>query len=434
MPRTRTKGGLYESSQRNTDYNPDGSVSGSTLYLSTSKAEGEVGVITDVVTPQFNKLRSHGGIAMNPLDLFKDERHTTLDTLVFGPHPSWGKRVVTGTLACQWSMPPVYPEWFARRVAESKASTLTKAHAKVADASVQGLVTVAEFHKTVKMLASPFAAADALIGRMHKRAEVLYKRRGNPGWKRYAQVNARQAKDFVDSMTQAYLELRFGFRPLLREIGQIFDAYAERNYGDAVHKPIRQVARASETVEWSEQSAIYSRTDIPGVTKVTLIRDSERKVKVASGVLYEIRDHSLEESVKRNWGIRLSDIPAAAWELVPLSFVVDRFLAVGTWIQSITPQPGVQVLGQWTTCVDRAASQHELYQASVYVGTVPATTYLAEGGTYKEQSLHVTRDPNPILSPLPSVNYRDLDALQRLDHLALIVQKLNGFKLGKLKG
>lgn len=426
--RTRTKGAFSNSFQRNTDYDANGAVTSVVVYASERKSDGGVDTITDAVVPQFNKLRSDGSVFVNPLNLSHDSRETNSDSLSFGPHPSWGTRVIEGPLACQWSVPPTVPSWFATRVQAAKASTLTEAYAKVGEETFQGLVTVAEARKTAKMLAHPFSQSVALIKRIHETASRYHKLPllTKDALKVYGKDSLRQVNDARKALEAAWLEYRFGFRPVIREIQQIADAYVLSD--TRFSRPTRKVGRASEKVDWVEGPVVYTAPTPSGLTSLTMSRSCEKHAKVASGVLYEITDAVSSAAIARRTGFRLSDVPAALWETMPLSFVVDRFVSVGTWLNAIVPRPGVSVKGAWTTVVTRDYNTHRIVEARIHVATPPANAYTQSGGRYLEDIRVITRDANPLLPVLPSVNYTDLNLSQMIDHAALITQRLRSLR------
>jgi hypothetical protein len=417
MSRTRTKGSLENAFKRVQDFNAppptgNGAKTSDTTSTITSKSNGEQKIITDEVIPNFRKLVSEGQVLMNPMSLTYNLRKTDYDTLTFdaGLNP-WGKRIISGTLACYWSTPPTFPTWFATRIADAGARTLLRAHAKVAAEEFQGMVTVVEAHKTATSIARPFGQARDLINR------ILVRRNGLILFKGYTVTKA-----FVS----AWNEYRFGWKPLLLDIQGIHDAYVQ---SEAFHpKPLRLVARASDSdITWRQlQTNVTAPTHL---TKLTMGASYVRSAKVASGVLYQLTDGSLENATARRMGFRLSDVPASVWELVPYSFIVDRFVDVGQWLKAIVPQPGVQVLGTWTTTVDRQINDHKIIEAQIAANGPPLVTMNQPGGRYSEEIHSVSRSKNPAIPSLPTVNYRALSLTQQIDHFALIMQNLAGLKV-----
>jgi hypothetical protein len=73
----------------------------------------------------------------------------------------------------------------------------------------------------------------------------------------------------------------------------------------------------------------------------------EREVR--AGILFEV-DNPVE-SVWYKYGLRLKDIPETAWNLLPLSFMVDHFINISQTIRGITnlTDPSVKNLAAWIT-------------------------------------------------------------------------------------
>lgn len=451
--RTRIKDDRGNSYQRNSDYSPTGVLTGTTLYTSASKSDGSRDAITDQPMQNFAVRFGRGEIMMNPVTISHDRRECNETVYTFGPHPSWGTRIIQGKLACQWSIPATRPAWFDTRVEMAKSRTLVKAHAKIEKEDFQGLVTFAEAKKTVSMLRSPFATSLGLITQIERRTLELVKDRslakdlardlrrdGLPSTVQELKKRRRTVKDLRADATDlhkafdaAWLEGRFGWRPTLREISQAIETLVKATDAhDAWLRPLRKVVRASEDVVWSpghgDVPELYDSPIQPGLTHtVKMARFSEHVTKVASGVLYEIYDENWGYAARKQWGLTLSAVPAAAWELVPLSFVADRFALIGDWIESMNPKPGVRILGSWTTTVEKQFNRHDILEAKIAVATVPATTYTQRGGRYREDIQVITRKVNPLLPILPPLNGRALNLAQNLDHLALITQRLYGF-------
>jgi hypothetical protein len=254
------------------------------------------------------------------------------------------------------------------------------------------------------MLARPFKLADELVDNIYGRRLTLLKK----------------GLTVLDAATSAWLEYRLGWKPLLYDIQNMMNAYLERC--DDNYENVREVSRSSEQVTWEGNS---TSTVVPtGLTTCRVNGVFSRVVDVSSGVLYELRDDSFFDAQRRRLGMRLSDLPATAWELVPLSFVVDRFVNVGEWLNAVTPKPGVTLLGSWTKTKTFIKNTSVIADASIYVGTSPATTYRAAGGSYTEEIQTTVRTANPSLPLSPVLVERPLTFQQYVDHAALIVARL----------
>lgn len=415
--RTRSKGELEKAWKRVRDYNPvssGGALTSDSTSTIESRSNGSLQTTTDVVTKRYASRRAAGEIFMNPFYVDKTTRATSYSSLTFGPHPAWGRRVIDGTLACYWSVPPNRPSWFNERVNDAKARTLLQAHSRVAEEDFMGLVTVAEAAKTARMIASPFGRARDLVNRIASRKLSLLAKGLSLG----------------AAATSAWLEYRLGWKPVLYDIEGIFKAYVSNELWE--EKTVRKVARASDkNISWVSPGVV-TNTVQPGVSNVRMRASFSHSSKVSSGVLYDLRDDVFESATARRMGFRLSDVPSTIWEIVPLSWVIDRFVDIGVWLDAIQPKPGVNVLGSWTTTVERQTNIHNLDEVSIFVGTTPATTYTQSGGEYSEVIHNIHRTANPTMPSFPTVNYRDLNLVQQIDHLAVTIALLTGLKVPKL--
>jgi hypothetical protein len=404
--RTRSMGSLEDAYEVIKDYSTTGALQTTSSFSSSSKANGSYQTTSDVVTERFESRRANGEVFMNPFSISKTRRETSRSFFTFGPHPVWGKRTIEGTVACMWSVPPSRPAWFNTRISDAKQRTLAEALAKVASTEVLSLVSVAEAGKTARQLSKPFNAALTLIDKIATKKMSL----------------VAKGVSATSAATSAWLEYRFGWKPLLYDIQGIHDSWLQNEQFHS--KPVRLVARASDSnIIWDSVQNVSSSVPT-GTSGAKMVANYSHRAKVSSGVLYELYDESLASATARRMGTRLSDVPSTIWELVPFSFVVDRFLDVGTWLNAIVPKPGVRSLGRWTTTIDYQLNFHRIMDVWVSVANAPATVYHNSGGTYSEEIQSIDRVVDPIYVPVPTVNYRDLNLSQEIDHIALIYANL----------
>jgi hypothetical protein len=376
-------------------------------------SDGEYQTTSDVVIENFVSRRAAGEVFMNPFTVVKQKRVCSTNNFLFGTHPIWGSRRVEGKMACIWSVPPTRPVWFDQRKSDAQGRVLLRAYSKVASEDFLALVTVAEAAKTAKMLAKPFGAARDLVNRIaYRRTKLL-----------------RAGLTVGAASITAWLEYRFGWKPLLYDIQGIKEAYINNLVSHS--KPVRLVARASDSdIIWDLPGSVTTGAWSYGIV-ATMKANYSHRAKVSAGVLYELKDDSLEQATARRMGLRLQDVPSSIWELVPFSFVVDRFLDVGVWLSAITPKPGVTVLASWLTTIDYQLNHHSVVNAKISVGTPPPTTYNVSGGSFTEEIQSINRQANPGVPSVPTVNYRDLNLVQQIDHLALTIALLTGLKIPK---
>lgn len=372
------------------------------VYASGSSEE-----MSDSNVQNFQSRRAKGEIFMNDMRLSKVSYSSSSDTFEWKPVPSeswWGAKR-TGDVCAASVVRLTKPTWYTGRINDAKQHTLAKAHSKVAPSTMESLVTVVEAGKAARMVAAPFENSRTLLKKMLQRRLTLL----------------QKGYTFVDAMKTAWLETRFGWKPILLDLENAEQAF----YNNVLYDykgPKRMVARSMYEFTWDIPGESYINTfGTPHTNK----RSGKGAAKVASGVLYTLDESDVVDFARRNQGLRLADVPSSIWELVPYSFVIDRFVAVGTWLKAIVPKPGVTYLGSWTTVKEEFTEEHSI---TSFMGGGGAYLEYLSGGKWTAKELLVTRTANPVYVPIPWTNPRSLDLLQHIDHLALIMNELTGLR------
>lgn len=124
-------------------------------------------------------------------------------------------------------------------------------------------------------------------------------------------------------------------------------------------------------------------------------------------------------------GLHPTQLVNVAWELVPLSFVFDRFVGMGKWIEARRPKPGTTILGA-THSMKRKKSLEmavqRLYMGSQSPAYCKSTSWYAE--PLRWQSTLYRRIIATTVPVFPVLNPTLLDISQHVDHLALLWQRL----------
>lgn len=342
----------------------------------------------DVNTPNFRELQRKGLIVNNEM--------SRLETTYSGSDSGWKFRFQSGSdwwegeCLSNWCLnfvgPPVHLSLPSYQPLIDAAST--DALAGIVAPDVQGLVSVAELGKTLSMLRSPMAGLQDLVSRVRRR---------NP------RLSFRQAAE------ASYLEFRYGWRPLLYEIESITKAVSKEYRNRLTSRAMRSASDSAST-SWitGSESAI----------KIQYSQTTTRDVRVRCGVLYE---HTL--AFEDVWGVRLSDIPAAAWELVPYSFVVDWFTNVSSYLNAVTPKPGVTSLARWTR-VDVTTTSTRTSGTATFSNWTTLRSPNGSDRTVTKSSVRL-----PLVGP-PSLVIKSgslrgvLSDLRGLDLLALFTQRI----------
>lgn len=190
---------------------------------------------------------------------------------------------------------------------------ITKARLALKDQKVNLAVAFAERDSTARMIGdNARAIADA----------VRHLRKGR--FKRAARSLgiAKPGKPRGKEVTSRWLELQYGWKPLLQDVYGATEALARRNEHDWLVSA-KGSARESidETINVSKSS--------PRIIRGTLQTRGHR------GVFARIDAIPRDGLLKSFSATGITNPATVAWELVPFSFVVDWFLPVGDYIDSM---------------------------------------------------------------------------------------------------
>lgn len=412
MSRYRSEGGFNTTSYYYDDYSGTGVYQGRTTvnptYPGTSTRVTGAGTfrdITDNPVPGYFRRKKAGEVELHAVTLSRDEIRCEPVAWVFGPNPTWGRREYRGDVAADAHVPLNVPLWVLGDVSRAQSQVIIDAYARMNSPDALALVTAAEAEKTANMMRAPLNGARTLAGKILTRKLSLIQRG----------LTASAAA------AQAWLEYRFGWKPLLYDIEGIIEAASkQRPSPDDL-----LVSRAAIPVRW-KSGRLSTTTVIPGLSQCDVDYEQSFEAVVSGGVIYQVVDGSYAEFRSRSLGLSLRDVPSSLWELVPYSFVVDRFAAVGPWLQATIPNTSVRVRGSWVTTKKTTWERTDNIRARILLASnLPAPRDLQNsGGSYSRLTVSTQRGVNPDISSVPVLNPRGLSAFQNIDHCALILTRL----------
>lgn len=197
---------------------------------------------------------------------------------------------------------------------------------KIKDAEWQAPVFVAEARKSMEMVLQSAKTLARTIRNLRKgRIADVFKDLGLTENKRIIKrYNTTRFKDPSKAAAEAWLQLKYGWIPLLLDAKSAAETLAEIVEKDRDLPLTARVSmrRTTETV----QEVAFSGQPV-GSGSVRL----ETKTEVSKRLLVSYRVNPLD--VPGSLGL-LNPL-AVAWELVPLSFVADWFLPIGDYLQHL---------------------------------------------------------------------------------------------------
>lgn len=201
-----------------------------------------------------------------------------------------------------------------------EAEAGTSALSGVNATDIQAIVELAEAHKVRESFKLRLGDFNKYLKRMLRSRSGLH----------MVSISGDELSKVVESN---WLRYRYGIMPLLYLM-------EDSIVGTRV-RTSRQTSRGF--ANWTTSgTSVYAPT--PGnffADEWTTNWDYE--VSVRAGVMYR------PDFRANQFGVSLRELPSAAWELTPYSFVVDWFGNVGPWIRSHAMNIGVKHLASWTT-------------------------------------------------------------------------------------
>lgn len=179
------------------------------------------------------------------------------------------------------------------------------------------------------------------------------------------------------------------------------------------------------------QGSKYTYT-VPHVVKRKYLADT-KKIKV--GCIFEITDASAFTAA--NFGV---DNPLnVAWEVVPLSFVVDWFYNIGDWLTQLTAYRGLSFRDGFVKVESKTFIRDRLSNDITDPGNQNRLSYLAIGEQifcyHRENRTRLTSLPYAqIVASNPLQVFSDMIGLKRFgDSVSLLSGQVKGYKRGNLR-
>jgi hypothetical protein len=183
-----------------------------------------------------------------------------------------------------------------------------------------------ELRETIRFLKNPLGSLLKLSKSFKRRKQMLWRRDRKGNWRRRnaKATTWKQTLNTADyrlrAMTNIWLEYRFAAAPLMRSCLDAIGAYSS---GSEYVRPLRQSARGKQT---ETVGTIDHESSLNGLGW----RQSYKiEQDCAAHILYEISNPA--NDWRFTLGLRFKDFPTTLWQIVPLSFMVDRVLDVSSF-------------------------------------------------------------------------------------------------------
>lgn len=378
-------------------------------------------VMNDVKHSNFRKALAGGGVVLGDMNLTVSETSWSDASLHRGPYPAYGN--IYWDYAGNWCKFAAdwlstnrkdlfVPSTFENDLEGMGTQALLQAYGKVKSSSALVPEALADLDKSIGMLGRPFGSARDLLLRMEKAK---------------ARRLGKTASSVARAIADTHLEYRMGWSPIFLDIGNIIKAsHKFREECDA-----RRIVVRSGMNKEAQKAGSFENATVMGHWYITANGTVTQEVRVTAdaGVIVAVESQTKLEHLNQVLGFRPNDLVQTVWEATPYSFIVDRFVGIGDWLQAVTPVPGVTYLGNWIT---RTVKKSTTYLVPNWRWQEPSyPTYVANGtfGSGVDEYFRMDRVVNNQLATTPALTVQPLSMLQQADHMALLVKPL----IGRLK-
>ncbi len=147
------------------------------------------------------------------------------------------------------------------------------------------------------------------------------------------------------SLADNWLALQYGWKPLLQDIHGAMDAIARLNLASVVVYTARSSAQAEDRKE------LKLSLGVANSPVIGLQIDHGTRV-IRYGIRYAIDNHLSTFLAQTGFANPIN----LAWEVLPYSFVVDWFIPIGPYLESLTAWNGLQFLDGYKVVLDKTTT------------------------------------------------------------------------------
>ena len=289
---------------------------------------------------------------------------------------------------------------------------LTNAYAELGKADFDTALWLAELRESVEMLRSPFQG----FRKMWQKMFATSKR--NASYFSY--------RKFLDDMSSQWLEYRYGIMPIILDIQNIVDLI---DRGFAKRERTIQRGRKGKQFGETQTAALDKRFDRPAHSVYVEYTVQRFLSESISGSVY-FRHSGTAWDTLQKLGVDPFKASTLLWELKTLSFVVDWVIGIGDWLDSITVNPFIDVLGNSISYrykeINIISTRRAIFDPNVRYTWVPMKS---QHVAVRESVVRLVNQPKPWL---PSMEPNVLNLKRSLDTLSLLWGNVASPKLRKL--
>jgi hypothetical protein len=370
--------------------------------------------IDDFVTPDYSRKIADGAIINNPCSYVRSLRKTSGEGYdVWEPNVGGNQFSVRGAGYTQKR----YLQSLSNSAAPVKDLAAGFEPASVSRAKLKALSNIdstpyafgedaLEIRETLKFLKSPVSSMKDLAYSYFKAKKRLTK---------------KSAMSAAKASANAWAQYHWAFSPLLRSVSDAVEASIHFTR----YEPPRLTSRGFTE---SSHSDTVVNEDYPKIVDPasgnTFTRSYERTQAIHASILYQVSNPVRD--LKWRLGFRAKDLPHTLWQVLPLSFVVDRLIDVSKSIEALTnlADPEVNILA--ASVVTRDHIIEDIQMTNAYSSNHTLVEFYGDLQTDETFSYNRVKWRPSVSDAIPSVTPEVLvkDAQSIVDIIALTLQRL----------
>lgn len=234
----------------------------------------------------------------------------------------------------------------------------------------QDIVQIKQTVRLVADTASRLARAGAAAknGNFPRAASALFGTKSPRYDRKFGPPNRN--RQFADN----WLAVQYGWKPLLQDLHGAFEAVARLQLADA---SVKQVKASAQVESWDVNDLpLFIGNKIAGWTRVHTVS------RCKYGVRFTVEDHLKAFLSQTGFTSPVNLI----WELIPFSFVVDWFLPIGPWLETLNYTPGLVMLDGYESLFTKRVAE-SLVRFSGEIGPSAPGQNLQTAGSYRSEQV-----------------------------------------------
>jgi len=339
-------------------------------------------VCSDVVIPNFAEKSAAGQIFNNPFNHTIVTRyggggsyyakHKTQNSIYYNED---GGSVTLLTLSGLTSYPELGATAYIDNIGEIqnlRNNVMLLAVNKIDNTSTNMIEDLLELQETLRTMSHPIATIYDLSRKYRSAAMQLYNSRKS------LKRTGRGERTLGNALSTTWLTARFGFAQPVYSLMNLHQAYLERDRDS----PTRRRVGAGDFLYFSNDRDVTLGSNTYHVT------DNVRQ-SFNSWYLYTA-EKPFTDTFSGHLGLRLKDVPKGLWQVMPSSWVVDRFVDISSFIGAAMKlsDPTIKILSAGYTY--KGESTHDIQVTEV---THPDFDYTVTGDKVGTKTSSLQRIP-----------------------------------------